>query len=525
VEISWLILAFTFGFIAKKVGLPPLVGYLTCGFIISANSSFFGNASEHLSALSSISHAGVLLLLFTVGLKLNIKHVLKKEIICTGVAHALLSTLIFAPAIFLFFSANMFTALVIAASLSFSSTVLAAKTLESKQELKAFHGRITIGILIIQDLIAMAVMSSTSGDIPSVYAVSLLSLPFLIRPLHYLIEHSGHDEMLLLLGIGLAVAGGAWFGSVGLSSELGALTIGALCAKSAKSSELYGKLWGIKEIFLVGFFLTIGLYGVPTLDDIKFAVAMTLLLPLQTVLFFIILTRFNLTSRSAFLSSISLSSFSEFGLIVTASAIPEWIVPMALAVSFSFILSAPLNRFSHELFESVEKYLAKFETSGEHPDEATVKIGGAKLLIIGMGEVGVSVYAASKSNAFENYVIGFDSDPDKVNKLKEEGFNVIYADAEHANFWLHLDKNHLECIILTTSCTDTSILATTQIRKSGFRRPIIAHSTYSDDARKLMEAGADDSYAATEEAGCALIASANKHLILADQIRIMEHPK
>jgi hypothetical protein len=243
------------------------------------------------------------------------------------------------------------------------------------------------------------------------------------------------------------------------------------------------------------------------------------LLPLQTVLFFIILTRFNLTSRSAFLSSISLSSFSEFGLIVTASAIPEWIVPMALAVSFSFILSAPLNRFSHELFESVEKYLAKFETSGEHPDEATVKIGGAKLLIIGMGEVGVSVYA------FENYVIGFDSDPDKVNKLKEEGFNVIYADAEHANFWLHLDKNHLECIILTTSCTDTSILATTQIRKSGFRRPIIAHSTYSDDARKLMEAGADDSYAATEEAGCALIASANKHLILADQIRIMEHPK
>jgi glutathione-regulated potassium-efflux system ancillary protein KefC len=93
--------------------------------------------------------------------------------------------------------------------LSFSSTVLAAKVLEGKRELRAFHGRVAIGVLIIQDLIALVVMSIASGKVPSAWALLVFGLP-LMRPLLFrLLDHSGHEELMVLLGLMLAlVAGG-----------------------------------------------------------------------------------------------------------------------------------------------------------------------------------------------------------------------------------------------------------------------------------------------------------------------------
>ena len=93
--------------------------------------------------------------------------------------------------------------------------------------------------------------------------------------------------------------------------------------------------------------------GLPNGDAIIFALVVTLLLPIKGILFFFLLLVFKLRARSAFLTGLSLTNFSEFGLIVASLILPEWLVPLALAVSLSFLISAPLYKSAQPLYENV----------------------------------------------------------------------------------------------------------------------------------------------------------------------------
>jgi predicted Kef-type K+ transport protein len=162
-------------------------------------------------------------------------------------------------------SADTPAALLLAVTLGFSSTVVAAKILEERRELRAFYGRVVIGVLVVQDLVAVVLLDVAGGGTPSPWAALLLALP-LARPLIFrFFERSGHEELLLLFGLLLALVGGYGFQVVGLSSELGALLLGVLVAGHPRAVELSDALWGLKELFLVAFFLQIGMTGVPSL--------------------------------------------------------------------------------------------------------------------------------------------------------------------------------------------------------------------------------------------------------------------
>ena len=289
-EAIWISFAFVIGLLVKGIGLPPLVGYLAAGFVLSGLSATTSITAEPTDVLAHIAHLGVLLLLFTVGLKLKLRSIVSPEVIGGSLLHFAITCVVFAPGLYLLFDLDWTTALMLAIALSFSSTVLAAKVLESKRELRAFHGRVAIGILIMQDLIALVVMSLAAGKTPSEWAVIVFGLP-LLRPLLYrLLDASGHDELLVLLGLLLAlVVGGLGFEAVGLSSELGALVFGAMLANHPRSQELAKSLWSVKEIFLVGFFLQIGIDGLPDQQALIFAAVAALLLPLKGILFYFLL--------------------------------------------------------------------------------------------------------------------------------------------------------------------------------------------------------------------------------------------
>lgn len=260
IEAVWIVFAFTLGMAVKLMGLPPLIGYLAAGFAIVGAGDLVGLDIEGTEVLEHIAHLGVLLLLFTVGLKLKVRNLVRPEVIGGGVLHFLVSILLFTPGLHYVLALDWYTAAMIASALSFSSTVLAAKVLESKRELRAFHGRVAIGILIVQDLLALLVMALASGQTPSMWALVVFGIP-LLRPLIYrVLDISGHEELLVLLGLLLAlVVGGHGFETLGLSSELGALAFGALLANHKRAGELSQALWSIKEVFLVGFFLQIGM--------------------------------------------------------------------------------------------------------------------------------------------------------------------------------------------------------------------------------------------------------------------------
>ena len=228
IEAVWLTFAFTLGMLVRAIGLPPLVGYLAAGFALSGAGNLLELPLQNGVILEHIAHLGVLLLLFTVGLKLKLKSLVRPEVIGGGLLHFAISAGIFTPALWFLAGLDLRTSLLLAIALSFSSTVLAAKVLEAKKELRAFHGRVAIGILIVQDLIALTVMSIAGGTSPSAWALLIFLMPVL-RPLLYrLLDSSGHEELMLLFGLLLALAAGGYgFESVGLSSELGALHSGA----------------------------------------------------------------------------------------------------------------------------------------------------------------------------------------------------------------------------------------------------------------------------------------------------------
>lgn len=510
-EAIWISIAFIAGLVIKQAGLPPLIGYLAAGFALSEFTS------EGKETLSHLAHAGVLLLLFSVGLKLRFKSLFRYEVLFGSLFHLIILTGILYALLYIAKGLDTKTTLIIAVALSFSSTVVAAKILEEKRELRAFHGRLAIGILVMQDLVAVLLLSTTGGDTPSPYALGLLALPLLRPVFHYLIDLCGHGELFLLFGLLLAlVVGGAGFEALGLSSELGALIMGAMLANHSRASELSNTLWGLKELFLIGFFLQIGLSGLPSLDSLLFAFSLALLLPIKAVLFFFILLLFRLRARTAFLTGVSLATYSEFGLIVAQMGVndgwlsQEMLVTLALAVAISFLFAAPLNRAIHPIFTRFGTLLKRFESEKRHPDDVAVNLGNSHILIMGMGRVGTGAYLYLTHR--NQRVVGMDSDPGKVEKHLAKKRRVLYGDAEDNGFWEELNIGSIYTVLLAMPDIEANTMAAKQLRAVGFKGMIGATVRYTEETEKVLEAGADFVYNYYDEVGVGFAENIWQHM-------------
>ncbi|MDN6297014.1 MAG: cation:proton antiporter [Halomonas sp.] len=498
-EVVTLSFAFVFGILVRQIGLPPLVGFLAAGFALNAFGPAVGLPSDAGPILEHTAHLGVLLLLFTIGLKINLKNLFEPVVLGSAFIHLLISGTVFTAGFVWIAGLALETAILLSIALSFSSTVLAAKVLEGKGELRAFHGRIAIGILVMQDLVALGVLSVYSGQTPSIWALWVLALP-LLRPLFYwLMRVAAHDELLVLMGVVLAVAaGGMGFQAVGLSSEVGALAMGLVLSQHPRAQELSQALWGIKEVLLISFFLQIGMSGLPDARALAFAGVFALLLPLKGILFAALMIVFRVRVRNAFLGGLSLAAYSEFGLIVAANIMPEWLVPLAVTVALSFVIAAPVNHFAHALFDRFEHYLMRFETDTQHPDEQPVELGDANVLVLGMGRIGSAAYDYFIEQGIR--VTGLDSDP---NKTTRDSRRVRYADVEDSGLWEHLDISRLKAVTLATPNTESKLIAARHLRKAGFSGSIVAglHFQDEDEEAALRGAGVDHTYLLMSGAG------------------------
>jgi len=500
--VLWIAIAFILGMVVRHFGLPPLIGYLTAGFLLRAGGQEGGEW------LNQAAHLGVLLLLFTVGLKLRLRSLMQPQVWGGGLLHLMISGLTLGPLLHYLAGLNWPMALIVGVSLGFSSTVLAAKVLEQKRELRAFHGRVTIGILIFQDLAAVALLGVSEGAAPSPLLLILLGLPALRWLMMRLLSATGHDELLILYGLLLALLSGWGFAAMGLSAELGALVAGALLAAHPRAVEMSVALGALKEAFLVAFFLQIGLAGWPDLKAFGFALLLAALLPFKAALFFFVLIRFRLRARSAFITSLALASYSEFALIVAHSLAgngalsPQWLALLAIAVALSFIFAAPLHRISHILYERYQPRLQLFELAKRHPDEQPVSLGKAGIMVFGMGRTGKAAYDFLSRRG--ERVVGLDSDPGKVETHRQHGRRVLYADAEDAGFWHTVKMDDIKAVILAMPDLEAKLIATTHLRRRGFTGLIGTTSYFADEAQSAATAGADVTLLSFDEAGAGL---------------------
>ncbi|MFK7989002.1 MAG: cation:proton antiporter [Sandaracinaceae bacterium] len=515
VEIQWIGIAFVFGLVARRLGQPPLLGFLAAGFGLE----LLGLRPD--ASLIELAHVGILLLLFTIGLKLDLRALLTRHVLGTSAIHLATSTGVLLALIVGLGAAGVGLGLdfgataIVAFALSFSSTVFAVKLLEERDDMSSLYGRIAIGILIVQDIGAVVFLAVSKGEWPSLYAPLLLALVF-ARPLfHRGLALCGHGELLVLAGLAAALGGAALFDAVGIKSDFGALAAGVLLGGHDKSRELAKSLLGLKEVFLVGFFLTVGLTGLPTLDMLGVALLLLLALPLKGMLFLGLMTRFRLRGRTAWLSTLALTSYSEFGLIVVGVAatqgwLPErWLVTLAIAMGLSFVLGTGLNRFAFELYRRLRRRLARLESPHRLPEEAPVVLENARVLVFGMGRIGARAYDKVK-DTLGDVVVGFDIDALRVDSHRASQRRVHVASATDADFWerLHIDQDSVSLVLLALTSQEDNRVAIRQLRAEGYRGPLAATARFADEVEVLREEGADVAFEVLADAGTAFAANA-----------------
>ena len=319
-DIFWILVAFVSGVAARLLRLPSLVGFLAAGMILSR----FGVSGGTL--LGELGEIGVALLLFTVGLDLRLKSIARWEVLGAGGIHLVIATLV-ATSGAMFVGIDPPGAFALGIALAASSIILAAKSLEERNELGSYHGRVSIGIILLQTIVLGVVLVFVGGSKPAPWSPALLGA-LLIRPLLVRIaSRLDSRELVLLFGLLLAMGGAYLFELAGFSGELGALAAGAILAGAPEVERLSEKLWSLKEVFLAAFFLRVGLTGLPAVSDVPLVIAIVAFLLFKGGAFFGLLALFRLKARTAFMTSVALTSFSGITLIIGVLAAEAGLIP------------------------------------------------------------------------------------------------------------------------------------------------------------------------------------------------------
>jgi len=501
------------GLLAVLLRLPPLVGFLAAGFALGA-----GGAPD-LPYLDAIANLGVVLLLFAIGLKLDVRTLLRREIWLTTAVHLALSVAIalgflglLAVVGFGYVAGESWGALALVGfALSFSSTVFVVKVLDDRSDTTSLYGRIAVGVLVMQDVAAVVFLSLAGGEPPSPWALLLVLLLPGSWVLHRIWDRVGHGELQALFGVFVAVVlGFGLFELVGIDGDVGALVVGALLASHPQAGELSRSLMTFKDLMLVAFFVEIGLHGTPDAVEIGLAALLLLLLPFQVAAYSVVLWLMRLRRRTSFLAGLVLANFSEFGIIVVAVGASTgllseaWVVIVSLAVAFSFGLSAIVNRRGVELASRLSRLLPRRDKERLHPDDRLVDIGDADAVVLGLGRVGAATYARLRDE-YGLSVVGVEHDQTRVATLEEEGYEVVRADATDLEFWNRVQRaGRVKVAVLAMPFHKANLIALARLQAAGFTGKVAAVARYDDDVAELQRKGADAVFHLYGSAGFAL---------------------
>jgi predicted Kef-type K+ transport protein len=510
---AYLTVVFACALVAVLVRLPALVGFLAAGFVLSA----LGVGEP--PTLETMAELGVALLLFGIGLKLDVQVLLRRETWGSAIAHTLL-TIPLAVALLeglgvlwatVLHPEQLRTFVLVGFALSFSSTVVVVKALEDRSEDRALHGRLAIGILVVQDLMAVAFLAATSPSPPRLWALALVLLVLVARGLRWVWDRLGHGEMQLLFGLFVAVVPGyLLFDAAGLKGHLGALIMGLLLASHRRSTELSRSLLSLKDLLLIAFFIRIGYSGQLTSTTVIIGLTLLLLIPVQAALYIALLRAFSFRGRTAMLTGLALANHSEFGLIVAVVGADagwlsgDWVVILSVAVASSFVLFSVLDRYRYRTVQAIAPRIPAPDPRRVPVEDQPVNLTGVDVVVLGMGRIGRAAYHRLQQH-HGMPVRGIESDPVRVRTLREDGLDVVEADAADREFWQRVaGMDTIRHAVLAMPFHGSNRIALARLREAGFSGGVGAIAQYDDEVAELQEHGVAAVLHLYEGAGSAL---------------------
>lgn len=506
-----IVIATALTLLTRLIKQPPIIAYLICGIIVGPLAlNLLGAGTESSQLITIFAHIGVAFLLFIVGLSLDLR-VLKEvgavSTIAGVVEIAITGGIGFLIAIGIGFSSM--TALYIGAALAFSSTVVVVKILSDKKEIDTLHGRIAVGILIVEDFVAaialMAIplfrgesgvthiLSQIGLIILLIAGIFLVSTIVLKRCMNYLARN---QEVLFLFGIAWALFIATLFDLSGFSLEIGALIAGISLASSKYNLELGGKIKPLRDFFVVLFFVFFGsqLATTLSLELIRDAIIFSLFVIIgKPIIVMTILKIFGYKKRTNFLAGSSLAQISEFSLILillgyNLGYLSQEIMSLAVLVAIITIGASSYSiYYSHAIFNKISRLLNLFE--GKNINEKNVKEEEYEVILLGYHRIGYKVLqAVTKLN--KKFLV-VDYNPKVVLALDKGGIPAIYGDAGDKNFLAELPLKKAKLVISTIPDENSNICIKERLQEIGSEAVFIATAEQPREAYDLYSMGAD----------------------------------
>ena len=496
--------------ITRLLKQPIILGYIITGIVVSPRILNFTNSTAIIETFSQI---GIVLILFITGLHLNpkiIKEVGKVSLL-TGIGQVIFTTIIgFFIARTLEFS--IISSIYLAIAVSFSSTIIITKLLADKNDIEKLYGKISIGFLIVQDLIAIIILmvissfSANSGSFSSIAIKTFLSGAFLVTCIFAIgffvlpkltKSIAKSQEYLLLFSFGWALIVSALFEIFNFSIEIGALLAGITLSLSPYRFEISSKLKPLQDFFIFAFFIWLGLqmnFGNIT-SNIPIIIALSLLILIgNPIIVIILMGLLRYKKQTGFQAGLTVAQISEFSLILIALGVKVGHVSsdilsiMTVIGVITIAGSSYMIIYSHKIYPIFAKMLTIFERKSTK-EELEILSKKYEIIMFGSKRTGYNILQ-SLTEKKKNLLI-VDYNPEIIEKLTEKGYNCIYGDVSDPDLLSEIDICYAKTIISTVQELESNILLIKRTRLCNPNATIIATSDQAKEALKLYDSGAD----------------------------------
>lgn len=513
-----LVVAFIGGVIARRIGLPTIVGYLLAGIAIGPFTPGFVGDTETISQLAEL---GVIFLMFGVGLHFSFNDLWKvRSIAVPGAIGQMFLTTMLAFGLSQWWGWSASSGIVLGLAISIASTVVLLRGLIDNGLLNTPHGQAAVGWLILEDLatvlilVLMPTLANASGGFDwralgiklaqaSVFVLIVLFAGKRLIPWILLrIAHTRSRE-LFILAI-LAITLGAALGAselFGVSFALGAFVAGVVVSESPLSHQVGADVFPFREAFAVLFFVSIGMLVNPIylFNHIGQALALTGLIVIGKSIITIGLgLLFPWQARTALVVSAGLSQIGEFSFILGQAGISLGLLnqDQYSLILAGALLSITINPVMFRLIHPVEKWLKKrpalwklldrHNPSPFEPQE-TMK---DHVVVVGYGRVGHHIINLLKEMNVPSLVI--DSDAERIEELSRREVYNLYGDAANSEVLTHAGLEHARALALTGPNEDANGLIVAAAKQINPSLPIIARATTEEGIKHLAKLGASD---------------------------------